>query len=100
MLLLTGSTHGRIMLTTVGEQKANYPPMTNEDSVLAHDDGLIAPDVGAWAEEKHRLLSLYSTLFSSGMKAKWSRRIYVQLYAARLRGDFRGTVSRRQGPSL
>src|SRR5438132_9253828 len=55
--------------------------MDTEHDALAHDDGLVAPDVGAWAEEKHRLVSLYSTLFSSGMKAKWSNRIYVELYA-------------------
>ncbi|MGA2979143.1 MAG: three-Cys-motif partner protein TcmP [Terriglobales bacterium] len=55
--------------------------MATQDDVSAHDDGLVAPDVGAWAEEKHRLVSLYATLFSSGMKAKWSRRIYVELYA-------------------
>ena len=27
------------------------------------------------------MVSLYATLFSSGMKAKWSKRIYVELYA-------------------
>jgi three-Cys-motif partner protein len=47
--------------------------------------------VGAWAEEKHRLISLYSTLFSSGMKAKWSRRIYVELYAGAGCSKIRGT---------
>src|SRR6266403_3578287 len=55
--------------------------MAPEDKAWTHDDGLAAPDVGPWAEEKHRMVSLYSTLFSSGMKAKWSRRIYVELYA-------------------
>lgn len=45
------------------------------------DDGLTAPEVGTWAEEKHRRVSLYSTLFSSGMKKKWSKRIYIELYA-------------------
>lgn len=57
------------------------------------NDGLIAPEVGAWAEDKHRLVSLYSTLFSSGMKNKWSRRIYIELYAgagySRIRGGSR-----------
>ena len=55
--------------------------MSVEDGDVPHDDGLIAPEVGAWAETKHRLVSLYATLFSSGMKAKWSRRVYVELYA-------------------
>lgn len=55
--------------------------MGAENSEVVEDDGLIAPDVGAWAEEKHRLVSLYSTLFSSGMKDKWSKRNYLELYA-------------------
>jgi three-Cys-motif partner protein len=55
--------------------------MAAEDSIAAYDDGLVAPEVGAWTEQKHRLVSLYSTLFSSAMKIKWSRRIYVELYA-------------------
>lgn len=65
--------------------------MATEDNVLAEDDGLVAPDVGAWAEEKHRLVSLYSTLFSSGMKAKWSKRTYVELYAGAGHSRIRGT---------
>jgi three-Cys-motif partner protein len=55
------------------------------------EDGLPIPEVGAWAEDKHRLVSLYSTLFSSGMKGKWDKRIYVELYAgagySRIRGS-------------
>jgi len=47
----------------------------------AQDDGLIAPEVGAWTEDKHRMVTLYSTLFSSGMKRKWPHRSYVELYA-------------------
>jgi three-Cys-motif partner protein len=45
------------------------------------EDGLIVPDVGAWAEDKHRLVALYSSLFSSGMKDKWDDRVYLELYA-------------------
>jgi len=65
--------------------------MSDDDSLLAYDDGLVSPEVGPWAEEKHRLVSLYSTLFSSGMKAKWSRRIYVELYAGAGFSRVRGT---------
>jgi len=65
--------------------------MTLHDDAIAHDDGLIAPEVGAWVEEKHRLVSLYSTLFSSSMKAKWSKRIYVELYAGAGYSRIRGT---------
>jgi len=42
---------------------------------------LIAPEVGPWTEEKHRLISLYATLFSSGMKQKWDELVYIELYA-------------------
>ncbi len=45
------------------------------------EDGLISPEVGAWAEDKHRLVALYASLFSSGMKDKWDNRVYVELYA-------------------
>jgi three-Cys-motif partner protein len=55
--------------------------MAVEDNSNAYDDGLVASEVGAWTEQKHRLVSLYSTLFSSGMKIKWAKRIYVELYA-------------------
>lgn len=53
----------------------------NNDDAQVLDDGLICPDVGAWAEEKHQLVSLYATLFSSGMKGKWGTRVYLELYA-------------------
>lgn len=62
------------------------------DNVLPEEDGLVAPDVGIWTtEDKHRLVSLYSTLFSSGMKDKWSRRVYVELYAGAGQGRARRT---------
>jgi three-Cys-motif partner protein len=55
------------------------------------EDGLVVPEVGTWAEDKHRLVSLYSSLFSSGMKDKWDSRVYLELYAgagySRIRGS-------------
>jgi three-Cys-motif partner protein len=67
--------------------------MTDDRPLSVSDDGLISPDVGAWTEEKHRLVSLYSTLFSSGMKDKWDKRVYLELYAgagySRIRGSSR-----------
>lgn len=57
------------------------------------EDGLACPEVGGWTEEKHRYISLYSTLFSSGVKKKWDRLVYVELYAgagySRVRGSGR-----------
>jgi three-Cys-motif partner protein len=62
-----------------------------DDVGYMSDDGWTCPEVGAWTETKHRMVSLYSTLFSSGMKAKWSNRIYVELYAGAGRSKVRGT---------
>src|SRR5215469_17044602 len=44
-------------------------------------DGLIAPEVGPWAESKYRHIELYDRLFSTGMKEKWQQRVYIDLYA-------------------
>jgi len=41
----------------------------------------ICPEVGAWTEDKHRVVSLYASLFSKSMQAKWGKRVYVELYA-------------------
>jgi three-Cys-motif partner protein len=50
--------------------------------VDAADDGLYYQDqVGPWVEDKHRLVSLYETLFSTGMKKKWDVRVCIDLYA-------------------
>jgi three-Cys-motif partner protein len=49
--------------------------------VQVEDDGLPCPEVGSWAEDKYRLMGMYASLFSTGMKNKWDERIYVDLYA-------------------
>lgn len=45
------------------------------------DDGLITPEVGAWAEQKYRLVWNYATMFASSMKNKWNARVYIDLFA-------------------
>ena len=45
------------------------------------DDSLPCEDAGAWVEDKHRLVFLYDSLFSMGMKNKWEARVYIDLYA-------------------
>lgn len=56
--------------------------MTETVHVDASDDGLYYEDrVGAWVEDKHRLVSLYEALFSTGMKRKWDVRVCIDLYA-------------------
>jgi three-Cys-motif partner protein len=47
----------------------------------APPDGLLCPEVGEWAEEKHNVVSLYAKLFSTGMKERWDERVYIELYA-------------------
>jgi three-Cys-motif partner protein len=82
----------------ISEQKANYRTtferglvMASDEEPRASDDGLVCPEVGAWTEEKHKLVSLYSTLFSSGMKDKWDKRVYLELYAGVGYSRIRGT---------
>lgn len=55
---------------------------TRDDSTFkVEPDGLTYNDVGLWTEEKHRLVGYYSALFSAGMKDKWDKRVYIELYA-------------------
>jgi three-Cys-motif partner protein len=55
------------------------------------DDGLITPEVGPWAEEKHRLLAHYATLFARAMKGKWDDLVYIDLFAGPGRCRVRGS---------
>ncbi len=55
--------------------------MTYEPPISAKDDGLFFAEVGSWAEDKHSLVALYDSLFSTGMKNKWDSRVYIDLYA-------------------
>lgn len=64
------------------------------------DDGLATPDVGGWAETKYRLLALYDELFSTGMKNKWERRVYVDLYAGAGHSRVHGTNKFLKGSPL
>jgi three-Cys-motif partner protein len=51
------------------------------EELLGFDDNLPLPEVGSWSESKYRLLHLYDSLFSTGMKFKWDERVYIDLYA-------------------
>jgi len=55
--------------------------MPTVDTVLAFDDGRPVPEVGPWAETKHNMVSYYAKLFATGMKRKWDKRIYIELYS-------------------
>ena len=64
---------------------------SGSENLRVDDDGLTTPEVGAWAETKYRLLSLYDELFSTGMKNKWDQRIYIDLYAGAGYSRIQGT---------
>lgn len=74
--------------------------MAMDDTVVVADDGQACPDVGAWAETKHNLVSYYARLFSSGMKNKWDRRIYIELYAGAGHARIRDTSKIIMGSPL
>jgi three-Cys-motif partner protein len=59
-----------------------YIHLMTDEPQLGYDDGLPCPEVGAWSETKYRLVRLYDSLFSTGMKFKWDCRVYIDLYSA------------------
>jgi len=74
---------------------------TSLANLRAMNDGLPAPEVRRWAEEKYRLISLYDELFASGMKHKWDQRVYIDLYAGAGYSRIQGTDTFLKGsPAL
>lgn len=55
--------------------------MPDDYAINVQADGLVCNDVGLWTEAKHRLVAYYASLFSAGMKDKWEKRVYIELYA-------------------
>jgi three-Cys-motif partner protein len=64
---------------------------TTAENDIVEDDGLVCPQVGRWAEEKYRLLYLYDELFATGMKYKWDKRVYIDLYSGAGYSKIQGT---------
>jgi three-Cys-motif partner protein len=60
-------------------------------TVYSTDDGLFTPPVGSWAVQKYRLVGLYNELFSTGMKGRWDRRVYIDLFAGSGKARLRDT---------
>jgi three-Cys-motif partner protein len=54
--------------------------MTKERLTWSPDD-LAVNVTGPWAEEKYRLLASYLDMFSTAMKLRWDKRVYIDLYA-------------------
>jgi len=63
--------------------------MIRADSVP--DDGLPTSEVGPWSLQKYRLLDLYNTLFSTGMKHHWDLRVYIDIFSGPGRARVRKT---------
>lgn len=55
-------------------------------------DGLVTPEVGAWAEEKYQLVLCYATIVAKSMAKKpWKGLIYLDLFAGAGRARIRHT---------
>lgn len=65
--------------------------MENETLLGADDSLAMNVDVGSWTADKSALIRLYSQLFSSGMKNKWPKRTYIDLYAGAGLSRIKGT---------
>ncbi len=48
--------------------------------VTVPDDGLFTNPIGSWAEDKYRYVGMYAEMFSTGMKNRWPRRVYLDLF--------------------
>jgi three-Cys-motif partner protein len=56
------------------------------------DDGLVTPEVGAWAEEKYQLVLCYATIVARSMAKKaWQGLVYLDLFAGAGRARIAGT---------
>jgi three-Cys-motif partner protein len=55
------------------------------------DDGLISPEIGAWGEDKYRLVQNYAKMFATSMKGKWDCRVYIDLFSGAGRSKIRDT---------
>jgi three-Cys-motif partner protein len=70
------------------------------EKMRVDDDGLVCPEVRRWAETKYRLVSLYAELFATGMKNKWGKRIYIDLYAGAGFSRVQGTSTVLKGSPI
>lgn len=68
--------------------------------VATNADGLKTTAIGRWALDKYRLVSLYSRLFSTGMKNRWDVRVYVDLCAGSGFSEVEGTNQLYYGSRL
>lgn len=74
--------------------------VNGHDRIRASDDGLMSPNVHRWAEEKYRLVSMYGELFANGMKNRWDKRVYLDLYSGAGIAHVEGTSTFLKGSPL
>lgn len=65
--------------------------MNKNEFKISNHDKLAIPEEGDWAEKKYKLVALYDKLFSTGMKRKWDKRIYIDLFCGPGKVKLRGT---------
>lgn len=57
------------------------------------NDGLIIPEIGEWGLLKYNLVGAYCNIFTSAMRNKWERLVYIDLFAgagyAKIKNDNR-----------
>ena len=70
------------------------------EKLRVEDDGLICQEVGRWAETKYRLVAMYDELFATGMKDKWGKRVYIDLYAGAGYSRIQGTSTVLKGSPI
>jgi three-Cys-motif partner protein len=65
------------------------------------DDGLLRNEnLGAWAEDKYMILFNYLSIFSSGMKRIWDKRVFIDLFSGSGCGRIRNSDKILKGSPL
>lgn len=68
--------------------------------ISVEDDGLVIPEVGAWADIKYKLVGGYCEIFTTGMKNMWDNLVYIDLFAGAGYAKIKDTNKIRMSSSL
>jgi three-Cys-motif partner protein len=74
--------------------------MVKHPIVPRHDDGLPAPTIGPWGNQKLQLVRAFGGMFTTSMRRKWETLVYVDLFAGGGCSRIRGTEIRIPGSPL
>ncbi len=58
---------------------------------FVEDDGLLMGNIGSWAERKYDLIEQYANMFSTSMKSKWDKIVYLDLFSSSGYGRIKDT---------